>query len=94
MGAFDEAIAFALDNESPWSRDPARGRWGTHFDDPAPSGAGTSIVWTDPARDAAVVLRWIDSSVAGAILSRFSAALSACAKDLGLGVKGVPGEPE
>ncbi len=57
-------------------------------------GAGTSIVWIDPARDAVLVLRWIDSAVADAILGRFSAALSACAKDLGLGVKGVPGEPE
>ncbi|HEY5633165.1 MAG TPA: serine hydrolase [Burkholderiaceae bacterium] len=57
-------------------------------------GAGTSIVWIDPDRDAVVVLRWIDSSKADAILARFSQALSVCAKDLGVGVKRVPGEPE
>ena len=57
-------------------------------------GAGSSIVWIDPSRDAVVVLRWIDSGAADAILARFSAALSACAKDLGLGMKRIPGEPE
>lgn len=40
-------------------------------------GAGSSINWIDPQRDAVVVLRWIDAQHADAILARIAAALDA-----------------
>ena len=38
-------------------------------------GAGSSINWIDPQRDAVVVLRWIDAAHADAILAGIGAAL-------------------
>lgn len=38
-------------------------------------GAGSSIIWIDPQRDAVVVVRWVDAAAADAVLAGLGAAL-------------------
>ncbi|WP_420392229.1 serine hydrolase domain-containing protein [Acuticoccus sp.] len=39
-------------------------------------GAGSNILWVDPALDLVVVLRWVRKAVAGEVIGRFAAALT------------------